>query len=60
MPTLLELIQSCITSAREQGWTADEGPYALTRFDEEWITKMLGREPTQAEWSAVPSAVYEG
>lgn len=60
MPTLVELIQECIISAREQGWPIDEDPYRLTRFDEEWITKMLGHEPTRAEWSAVPSAVYEG
>ncbi|MBA3762231.1 MAG: hypothetical protein H0X04_02660 [Chthoniobacterales bacterium] len=41
----------CVASAREQGWTDQDGEYEYTAVDLEYVTDKLGRKPTRQEWA---------
>ena len=52
LPTLNELLEDCYLEARRQGYPGGRFDYEPSESDLDYVTDMLGRKPSRAEWHA--------
>ncbi len=51
-PTLAELLEDCYLEAQRQGYPGGRFDYEPSEADLDYVTDMLGRRPSRAEWRA--------